>query len=959
MLLLGPGIDYTKLNFIHRWAGRFLFLGALVHGTLWNNHVIYDLPILSQQKEGSGVAALSVLCVLVLTSAAPLRRWCYSAFLVCHFLTFPAFFITICYHTIYAMPWIVPPVAFYAADLLLRILRWRVVVGRVEAKGTAGMSLIHVPLAARGWRAGQHVQVRAIIGARAWESHPLSICCAPPGESCLTGPDGAPLGMLLGARACGDWSRALHAFGLQEDADVLDEEETSTAGEKSASNAIAATPEAHDRKMQETRAPETAAEELRGRDAHFVLEGPYGGPTLNADEYESVLLFAGGSGATFTLGVLDALVARCVPLAPAASASSPAPKTTRVVWCWCVRSFNTGAINWFAPYLLQIATRAARPDSALDLRMRIFVTCLCNPDAVPRIPGCTVTEMRPAVWRVLAGMLDPACADEYDGEGGPKGRGSSATSSASASVDALPLSVPAADAEKGIRAGHGDARARRAPTGGVAVFVPRGGERSRGGEPERTGEARGRGRVLRRSVHDTSPPWAVYAVNELFMLYGAEWAKAWATLVACQLSSECRKSGTGPGATKLSTENFLSTLARSIAVRRASFGSEGPGETAETAEVVADSGKWESDGGKRSDRGRQRRQRRWWRRATVGSARAGGKRLWWAAQCVRGGRRAVGLALRVQAASGALQLLREVRADGVWPAGIAGGGGSRAVLPPSKHGKGGEGRQRVRLRVWVCSAAGLVTELTDMPVWVCGTSRKLGDAPLATSPLGLPVHTSRHLGAAHVQLCCGTLGASKLADRWPTADFRAAERLVKRRSLVLTYSPRRRRRLHHPPTFVYLPLAMPSRSRCPAALPSPLDLSPITLAGSANDPEMTFTHRMRSRERAVGWGRMRFIMVFPTESVRYALRQVSSASKQPVLNSIWAFFFSLKPPVEPPPLQHPRKYARTTDPPVDTQQQNLHLPDIRLGMQYPQTTQFVSCCPYTCQLELSLGAYGI
>ncbi|KAJ7207470.1 hypothetical protein GGX14DRAFT_567422 [Mycena pura] len=39
---------------------------------------------------------------------------------------------------------------------------------------------------------------------------------------------------------------------------------------------------------------------------------------------------------------------------------------------------------------------------------------------------------------------------------------------------------------------------------------------------------------------------------------------------------------------------------------------------------------------------------------------------------------------------------------------------------------------------------------------------------------------------------------------------------------------------------------MPSRSRRPAALPSPLDLSPITLAGSsANDPEMTFTRRMR------------------------------------------------------------------------------------------------------------------
>ncbi|KAJ7214492.1 hypothetical protein GGX14DRAFT_392518 [Mycena pura] len=71
-----------------------------------------------------------------------------------------------------------------------------------------------------------------------------------------------------------------------------------------------------------------------------------------------------------------------------------------------------------------------------------------------------------------------------------------------------------------------------------------------------------------------------------------------------------------------------------------------------------------------------------------------------------------------------------------------------------------------------------------------------------------------------------------------------------------------------------------------------------------------------------------------------------------VLNSIWAFFFSPKPPVEPPPLQHPRKYARTTDPPVDTQQQTLHLPDIRLGLQYPQQLvpmtilgQFRTCRP--------------
>ncbi|KAF8149317.1 hypothetical protein K438DRAFT_1988946 [Mycena galopus ATCC 62051] len=121
-LLLGPGVEYKKLNYIHRWSARFIFLGPM-------------------QKEASGVAALATLCLIVLTSVAPVRQWCYAAFLVLHYLLFPALFLTICYHTIYAEPWIFPPLAFYGADIFLRILRWRIVVRRVEGK-EGGMSLI-------------------------------------------------------------------------------------------------------------------------------------------------------------------------------------------------------------------------------------------------------------------------------------------------------------------------------------------------------------------------------------------------------------------------------------------------------------------------------------------------------------------------------------------------------------------------------------------------------------------------------------------------------------------------------------------------------------------------------------------------------------------------------------------------------------------------------------------------
>lgn len=41
----------------------------------------------------------------------------------CSVIAFPAFFITLCYHTIYAAPWIFPPIAFYAFDIVVRRIK--------------------------------------------------------------------------------------------------------------------------------------------------------------------------------------------------------------------------------------------------------------------------------------------------------------------------------------------------------------------------------------------------------------------------------------------------------------------------------------------------------------------------------------------------------------------------------------------------------------------------------------------------------------------------------------------------------------------------------------------------------------------------------------------------------------------------------------------------------------------
>lgn len=68
---------------------------------------------------------------------------------------------------------------------------------------------------------------------------------------------------------------------------------------------------------------------------HVMLDGAYGGCSIDLGEYESVLLVAGGSGATFTLGLLDDIVARCAKLG-----RKNGEKTRRVEFAWCVKSFG-------------------------------------------------------------------------------------------------------------------------------------------------------------------------------------------------------------------------------------------------------------------------------------------------------------------------------------------------------------------------------------------------------------------------------------------------------------------------------------------------------------------------------------------------------------------------------------------------------------------------------------------
>ena len=148
-----------------------------------------------------------------------------------------------------------------------------------------------------GWVAGQHVRLRIFFSTRVFESHPLTIVNAPPSTSCSPVPE-----ICLAAKVNGDWTKAVNAYAQKEQKRLL------------------------------------AEKEVGGVTDPFVqvmIDGPYGGCGLDLGDYERALLCAGGSGATFTLAILDDIVGRCVKLG-----RNGGEATRTIEFVWCIPSFG-------------------------------------------------------------------------------------------------------------------------------------------------------------------------------------------------------------------------------------------------------------------------------------------------------------------------------------------------------------------------------------------------------------------------------------------------------------------------------------------------------------------------------------------------------------------------------------------------------------------------------------------
>ncbi|BGP57276.1 ferric-chelate reductase Frp1 [Rhodotorula sphaerocarpa] len=366
--ILGRG--WTAVNFLHRWLGRMMVLLVLLHFYFWT--VQYSgsaqTTFLAGEKERRGITALAFLLVIVLSSLPPMRRFSYPVFFTLHYVGLVGFLVSVNRHTVYAGPWATYAIiGIYASDILARIASYRVRWVEAAALG-GGMVKLSMPGVAGGWRGGQHLSVRlfflpptpsspssstsgwrhrlsvlaaGVRGAvRPFESHPLSIATAPVSQTLSPSSD---RGIELYARSCGrnTWTGDLYRY-VRETAEPLP---LSTAGPA---------PLAAQRKVY----------------LPCLLEGPYGGIPLHEsaallEDSETVVLVAGGSGMSFTLGVLESIVGTRT------RRGTRAPYTGRIEVVWVVR--QRAHLGWFADRLDEVARAAV--GTALRVVVRTYVTC--------------------------------------------------------------------------------------------------------------------------------------------------------------------------------------------------------------------------------------------------------------------------------------------------------------------------------------------------------------------------------------------------------------------------------------------------------------------------------------------------------------------------------------------------------------------------------------------------------
>ncbi|TLD29934.1 ferric-chelate reductase [Venturia nashicola] len=328
------GMSYERINWLHRWCARCLLLTSTIHFGYWLSDwwpygSFVAKKIRTDPLTYRGVIAWVFLVWIVFSSMAPIRGWSYEFFVIQHLMTFAVFIGMVYIHTpaeCHVYIWI--PVGLFFFD---RVRREGKMKGFWACKAeftslsqdTMRVTINNPPIS---WNAGQHVflSCHSLVPL---QSHPFTIASIP------------------------------------EDGKI----EFYIKAQKGATKKFSG----HAEKM--LLLPNSQAPAVRS----VAIEGPYG-RIRPLRQFDSVVFFAGSTGATFTMPLLRDIVAGWKQGRIGGTWMRPAGVVTRHVrFVWVVKS--RGQLSWFASQLSTIINDVARLHAeGLDIDVDMSVYCTCD-----------------------------------------------------------------------------------------------------------------------------------------------------------------------------------------------------------------------------------------------------------------------------------------------------------------------------------------------------------------------------------------------------------------------------------------------------------------------------------------------------------------------------------------------------------------------------------------------------
>ncbi|KZM21608.1 oxidoreductase [Ascochyta rabiei] len=381
------GIPYDKINWLHKWVGRFIFISATTHVIIMKSSISVVDILLSHNKGVTvvryGIASYFLLIWTAVSSILPIRRWSYRAFYINHWISTLAFLMVVLQHVPkYATTPIYMAFGFVALDkisifvsilwinvsvrpLQPRLAKFRRAPGRARlVKGypvemlephnlsaptdvkesTTMIRVCNVPIS---WRPGQHVRLY-LPALGAFEVHPFT----PANCSSIAVPPPLP------PRGSQDIERRRSA--------------SSTSSNRSSDMSLMI--RAHSgltRRLKEfhtewLRLPcPNATVSAMATSLTAYVDGPYGNPPV-WENFENLVLIATSTGVSFALSIMDYLEQLCF-------SDVSKLRTQRIRFIWIVRHMDPQFEASVAELLRRYSTMMR--DSGVQIETDFYVTC--------------------------------------------------------------------------------------------------------------------------------------------------------------------------------------------------------------------------------------------------------------------------------------------------------------------------------------------------------------------------------------------------------------------------------------------------------------------------------------------------------------------------------------------------------------------------------------------------------